>query len=229
MSQAITPCKTDGGSEGLSLDKSERTSTAATFQSIPQELRDLIYDVLWQEDGHLVLTPTTFQGPATVYSIVQVLIDYGGSTKYPYKTTLLTWLLTNKTFHEQGLKQLLTMSTLSWQDTIYNGCSGAVRTLCPWLSSSKVFHINLAHRAVDRHPRSEGKMVLRGNFTKQLQQVAMTLCPTIKTLHITSSAWFGSGMNLGPDSPWNVHLPHVTVQLQNLKVLHARLEMMEYH
>jgi hypothetical protein len=187
---------------------------------------------------------------------MQVLIDYGGAEpRQNRKSTLPTWLMTNKAVYKEGLGQLLIISKLSWQDTLLNGYRAAQRTESPWfkIPSTKDFHIKFHFDHIHGSDPASKTLELQGygydryqgpytlglvctllslrkyGVEKQIRQVAKQLDPAHKTLHLTCVINLASRLRFDPNSAWKVVLPDIQVQFKDLKELHVRLKMTEHH
>jgi hypothetical protein len=105
--------------------------------ALPQELQDIVYDELWEEDGHMVLAPTSLKERWPDRPPGRVLLDYGQPAGY-YHIGLPQWLMTNVAMFQKGLKQLLTKSTLAWNETQMRRQNKLKPS--PWLDFSSCTH-----------------------------------------------------------------------------------------
>lgn len=176
MAPTLAQCK---GDSGLNIDAPPLDSETTGFRPFPQNVHDLVYGELWKLHGPIVVTPTWLQNPAQGCSIVQLYIDYGGPVRLlrrlPYTSTLPTWLLTNKTIYNAGIKKLLFKSEFSWCEEVFSGPQGATRTLSSWLDFSVIesFHFNIS-LIRDFSGNSESRILRpKDRISKQILEIMM--------------------------------------------------------
>jgi hypothetical protein len=195
--------------------QSHRAPTPKThfpFMALPQELQDIVYDELWEEDGHLVLAPTSLKERWPDRPPGRVLLDYGRPAGY-YHIGLPQWLMTNVAMFQKELKQLLTKSNLSWDE-------GQMRRQnklkpSPWLDIPSYTKLDV-HFQLRSSDGFEFKV--RDGMDKRLQEMLGILSPNLKTLNITISM---SLMSFGHVP--NVVFPELAVTLDRIEEVNVKL------
>jgi hypothetical protein len=201
--------------------QSQRVPTPEThfpFMALPQELQDIVYDELWEEDGHMVLAPTSLKERWPDRPPGRVLLDYGQPAGY-HHIGLPQWLMTNVAMFQKGLKQLLTKSTLAWNETQMRRQNKLKPS--PWLDFSSCTQL---HAHFQLFSLGGFGYELHDGVEKRLQQLAVILSPNLKTLNITiSMSLRNSGHDL-TSLPGELFLSKIAVTLSQLGEINVRVE-----
>jgi hypothetical protein len=110
------------------------------FMDLPQEIKDMVYDEVWNDSNSMVFTPKSLQTQNSSQSPCRIVLRYGGSPPDHISPGLPEWVMTNRAIFENGLKQLLARAKFSWyQDNALPAPRrGLAPESLPWLNVSQI-------------------------------------------------------------------------------------------
>jgi hypothetical protein len=84
-----------------------------SFMDLLQEIKDMVYNEVWNDSNSMVFTPKSLQPQNSSQSPCRVVLRYGESLQDHISPGLPEWVMTNRAFYEKGLKQLLARAKFS--------------------------------------------------------------------------------------------------------------------
>jgi hypothetical protein len=159
-----------------------------SFMDLLQEIKDMVYNEVWNDSNSMVFTPNSLQPQNSSQSPCRVVLRYGESLQDHISPGLPEWVMTNRAFYEKGLKQLLARAKFSWyQDSALPAPRGGLKPKSlPWLNVSQIKELHF-HFPNDEGTGQWGVLTATRKTSDAVRELLYKIKSDLKILNTTFS------------------------------------------